>query len=312
VSTPTAPQPAPAAGRWAGDGATVAAFVGYSLLAGGNAVGVRFSNRELEPLWGSALRFGLAALLLLVAMAALRLPVPRGRALLGAAVYGLLNFALGFGLIYWGLLEVRAGLSQILLSLVPLVTLLLAAAWLHEPIRGVAVAGALTALAGVAVMSTGSGVAAPPLLSVLAVVGGAVCFAQALVFVRYFPRLHPVVLNAVGMGVGALALLAAATLGGEAVRLPREAPTWWALAYLVLVGSITVFLLYVLVIARWGANRAAYGFVIIPVVTVLLSAWLDDEPVTWALLLGGALVLIGVYVGALRRRATPDRSAHHS
>ena len=40
--------------------------------------------------------------------------------------------------------------------------------------------------------------------------------------------------------------------------------------------------------------------VLVPVVTVALSAWLDDEPVGSGLVLGGLLVLAGVYVGALR------------
>jgi hypothetical protein len=31
----------------------LASFITGSLLAGGNAVGVRFSNRELAPLWPS-------------------------------------------------------------------------------------------------------------------------------------------------------------------------------------------------------------------------------------------------------------------
>jgi hypothetical protein len=31
-------------------------FLGYSILAGGNAVGVRFSNQELDPFWGATLR----------------------------------------------------------------------------------------------------------------------------------------------------------------------------------------------------------------------------------------------------------------
>ena len=34
--------------------------------------------------------------------------------------------------------------------------------------------------------------------------------------------------------------------------------------------------------------------------TVVLSAWLDNEPLGPGLLLGGLLVLAGVYVGALR------------
>jgi drug/metabolite transporter (DMT)-like permease len=54
------------------------------------------------------------------------------------------------------------------------------------------------------------------------------------------------------------------------------------------------------VLRYWAASRAAYEFVLIPVVTLALSAWLDDEPVGLGLVLGGLLVLAGVYVGALR------------
>ena len=36
-----------------GERVALAAFVTYTVLAGGNAVGVRFSNRELAPLWGA-------------------------------------------------------------------------------------------------------------------------------------------------------------------------------------------------------------------------------------------------------------------
>jgi hypothetical protein len=49
-----------------------------------------------------------------------------------------------------------------------------------------------------------------------------------------------------------------------------------------------------------GAPGAAYGFVRIPFATVLLSAWLDNEPLGIGLLLGRLLVLSGVYVRALR------------
>jgi drug/metabolite transporter (DMT)-like permease len=39
--------------------------------------------------------------------------------------------------------------------------------------------------------------------------------------------------------------------------------------------------------------------------TVALSAWLDDEPVSGALVLGGVIILFGVYLGALRSRPAP-------
>jgi drug/metabolite transporter (DMT)-like permease len=40
--------------------------------------------------------------------------------------------------------------------------------------------------------------------------------------------------------------------------------------------------------------------VVIPFVTVLLSAWLDAEPIRAGLAFGGLLILTGVYIGALR------------
>ena len=59
------------------------------VLAGGNGIGIRFSNRELDPLWGAGARFALARVLLVIVMVALRLAVPRGRALAGAVAFGL-------------------------------------------------------------------------------------------------------------------------------------------------------------------------------------------------------------------------------
>jgi drug/metabolite transporter (DMT)-like permease len=87
---------------------------------------------------------------------------------------------------------------------------------------------------------------------------------------------------------------------GEPLVLPQRAATWLALGYVAAFGSVGVFLLYVYVVQHWTASRAAYVMVLIPFVTVVLSAWLDQEPVTSGLVLGGLLILAGVYVGALR------------
>jgi drug/metabolite transporter (DMT)-like permease len=281
------------------------AFIANAVLAGGNAVGIRFTNRELDPLWGAGLRFSLAAALLLAVMAVLRSALPRGRALAGALLYGVFNFGGAFALAYYGFVQVHAGLGQTLLALVPLATLLLAVAWRQEHLRVPAVVGTLLALAGIAVMSRAPLREAVPLPSLLALVGSALCFAQAAVLVRRFPRLHPVVMNAVGMAAGAALLLAGSVAAGESIVLPRRAVTWAALGYLVLVGSVVVVVLYLVVLRYWTASRAAYVFVLIPLVTVVLSVWLDDEPVGAGLVLGGLLVLAGVYVGALRPAPAP-------
>jgi drug/metabolite transporter (DMT)-like permease len=135
--------------------------------------------------------------------------------------------------------------------------------------------------------------------------GSAVCFAQAAVVIRRFPPVHPVTLNALGMATGALMLVIGSILFGETIELPERGATWAAIAYLVVAGSAVGFVLYLVVLQYWAASRAAFTFVVIPVVTVLLSAWLDDEPIGVGLLLGGSLVVAGVYIGALRRAPSP-------
>ncbi len=234
-------------------------------------------------------------------MAALRLELPRGRALTGSVLYGVLQFGATYALAYYALVELHAGFGQILLALVPLLTILLAVSERQERFRLAAILGALVALAGVVVMSRAPLRESVPLVSVLAAVGSALCFAQAAILVRWLPRIDPVTTNAVGMTAGAIALVLAALVTGETLAVPEEADTWVAIGYLVVLGSVVVFWLNLVVLGRWEASRYAYLFVLVPLVTVALSAWLDDEPVGGGLVVGGLLVLVGVYVGALRR-----------
>ena len=288
-----------------GERMTLVAFLTCALLAGGNGVGIRFSNRELAPLWGAGLRFLLAAATLVALMGALRLALPRGRAMTSAVLYGGLNFGASYALIYYGLVHVHAGLAQALLALVPLAALLLAVLQRQDRLRVGAILGALLALAGIAVMSQAPLREAVPLLALLALVTSAFCFAQAAVMVRRFPHVHPVTMNAVGMTIGAALLVTGSVLADEPIALPQRTATWIAVGYLVAIGSVVVFLLYLFVLGRWSASRSAYGFVLSPVITVLLSAWLDGEPVGVGLVLGGLLVFVGVYIGALRPTSTP-------
>jgi drug/metabolite transporter (DMT)-like permease len=211
----------------------LAAFVTAAVLAGGNAICIRFSNRELAPLWGAGLRFSLAAALLGAAMAVLKLKPPRGRALTGAFLYGLLNFGAAFALAYYALVRLHAGFAQTLLALVPLVTLLLAVVQRQERLHLAAVAGTLLAVAGIAVMSRAPLRESLPLLSVLATLASAVCIAQAAVLVRRFPPVHPVTMNAVAMTTAAVVLVTGSALAASRACFP-SAPSpgsrsaWWS------------------------------------------------------------------------------------
>jgi len=71
-----------------------------------------------------------------------------------------------------------------------------------------------------------------------------------------------------------------------------------SLIYLVLLGTVVLFYLYLRVLSSWTASRTNYAFLLFPVITVTLAALLLGEQVTVALLVGGVIVLVGVWVGA--------------
>ena len=108
------------------DRLTLIAFGFVVLIAGTNFVAVKFSNQELPPFWGAALRFFTASFLLSIFILVKRVPIPNGRALTGALLYGIIGFGTSYALLYWSLLKVPAGVASVIIALVPLITFLLA------------------------------------------------------------------------------------------------------------------------------------------------------------------------------------------
>jgi drug/metabolite transporter (DMT)-like permease len=281
------------------DTLTLGAFVLVVTLGAGNFLAVRMSNLELPPFWGAGLRFGLAALSFIAIALAMRLPWPRGRDLWLTAVYGVLGFATFYALMYWTLTQVTAGVAVIVMAVVPLVTLLLSAAEGTERLGARSVLGAVLALAGIAWMTFGPQHVVVPLVALAAMLGAAIAVGQSIIIGKRISGNHPAVTNAVGMTIGALLLLGLSVVVGEAWSLPREAEALWAVVYLVTLGSVGLFVLVLLVVRRWTASATSYMFVLFPVVTMGLEAWILDEPVTVQMLAGAALVMVGVWFGAL-------------
>jgi drug/metabolite transporter (DMT)-like permease len=284
------------------DHLTLAAFGGAVLIGGSNFVAIKFSNAELAALHGAALRFTAAAVLFWLLMRALSLSLPRGRALLGSVIYGVLAFGAAYGLLYVALLEVGVGMAAVIMAMMPLFTLVLAVVHGQERLTAAGVVGGLLAIAGIAVLSLRSLGGDLPFGYVIAAVGAAAAGAESAVVVKGFPRAHPVTTNAVGMTAGALLLWVVSALASEPWTFPSGASTWTALAWLVIAGSVGLFYLFVFVIGRWTASATAYALTLMPVVAVVLGAILASEPITPEVVAGAALVVLAVYVGAIRRR----------
>lgn len=293
-----------------GEHATLAAFLITIFLAGFNSLGVRFTVEELPPFWGAVLRFVPAFLILAAITAIWRLPLPTGRNLLGALLYGALNFGANYTFLYWGLQRVQAGTASIFLALVPLFTLILASLQHLESFRWRAMFGSLLALAGIAVIYGAKGPANAPLPALLAITLGSVCFAEAGLLIKRFPGSHPITTNMIGMASGSLILFLMSSIFHEPHPLPARAVTWAALAYLIVLGSCVIFILTVYVLNRWPASTVSYSFVIFPFISAAASAWLDHEKFSPWVFVGAILVVAGVYIGALqlRRKAVAEGS----
>jgi drug/metabolite transporter (DMT)-like permease len=280
------------------DRVNVAIFVAIALIGGGNPVGVAIVVDELAPVWAAAFRFLAAGAIFAVAMVVLRVPIPRGRALIGSLIYGVLGFFCAFTFLFSGLQETPPGTSQIIIALVPLLTIVLAVAHGLERFSLRALLGVLIAFGGLVFLFYDRIQADVPILSMLAIVAGAAFLAESAVVLKLTPRAHPVASNAVGMLGGGLLILALSAVLGDPWQLPTQSDTWAAMVFLILFGSVAVFGLFVFLLGRWPATAVSYSLLLQPLATLLYSALLREEPLTPSLLVGGAVILAGVYIGA--------------
>jgi drug/metabolite transporter (DMT)-like permease len=278
---------------------TLIAFIFVVIIGGSNAVAVRFSNLELPPFWGAAMRFAGAAMIFWVIVFVRRIEIPRGNSLVGAALFGLLAIGLSYAFIYYGLVQVQASLTMVVLSFTPLITLFLAVAHRLEKFRWRGLAGALVALFGIVIGLTGSISGEIPLFSLFAIMAGAICLAEGNVVFKLIPKSHPVSTNAIAVSTGAVFLILLSFVFREVWVLPEAGNALLAVLYLVIIGSGVLFYLYLFVLKRWTASATSYSFLLFPVSTIIISAFLTREEITLSFIIGGLMVMVGVWLGAL-------------
>ncbi len=280
---------------------TLLAFFAVVLFGGANAIGVRQTVQELSPFWGATIRIAAAGLIMLAIAVATRRKLPRGRSLAGAVLYGVVGFAASYGFVYAGMRETPAGTAQVLIALTPLLTFGLAIVHGQERFRAQGLLGAVIALAGVAFVFADQVSANVPVASLVLVLLGTVCIAETGVIAKWIPRSDPFATNAVAMLTGAAILVVLSLAAGEPWVLPTQAATWAAIAYLVVPGSVVMFALYLYTLERWTASAVSYLTLLLPLVTVSLAAVLIGERPSPSFVLGGLVILAGVYVGAFLR-----------
>jgi drug/metabolite transporter (DMT)-like permease len=278
---------------------TVGALAIVYVVWGSTYLAIRYAIEGFPPLLSAGIRFAAAALLMLGYLAVRRPAALRAtRAqLVTAAVSGVLLLAGGNGLVTLAEQRVDSGLAALLIACVPLWIVILRALLRDRPGPATAL-GVLIGLAGVALIflpggSGGTDVAYAG-LCVLAALSWSV--GSLLVTLRPVPA-DPLTLTTVEMAAGGVVLLVAAAARGEFGRFaPGDAPgsAWFALAYLVVFGSLVAFTAYVWLLGNAPVSIVATYAYVNPAVAVLLGALFAGERLTGSALAGGLVVLAAV------------------
>lgn len=276
-------------------------------LWGGNAVVTKASAGLIGPVEISFYRWLVAAVLLapMAVRPILRNPVELRQNLLRLIVLGLMGCALFPYLMYLAARHTSAINIGIIQTVMPLFAIGLLRTMFGAPISRNAVLGAVISLIGVAVVvSQGH----PFLLfsqqfnrGDLIMLAATACFALYSVLLERWRSALPMTTELFVQSAAAVAALFPAFLFANHEGLNQE--NFPLVVYAGALASIVAPLVWMKGIDRIGPARASLFFNLLPVVTAVFAVAILGEPVSGALMFGGALAIAGVALSARGGRA---------
>ena len=283
-----------------------AAFILLGLIWGSSFLWIKIGVEEMDPATLVAYRVSLGALAMLVYVRVTGEGLPRTvRELVPMAALGMVATALPFFLITWGEQYIDSGTAAVLNSLTPIFSLVLAGTILHtESVTLVRVIGLVTGFAGAALLASrefalrGDPVA---LIGVGAVTVAAISYAVGASVSK--AMVHGTARNVVAAGnlaFGAIYIWIFTLISGADPALPTQGDSIIAVLWLGLLGSFLAFMLLYYLIAHLDATVATMVTYLFPVVGVTLGVIFLNELLDARLVIGTALVLVGIVVVSLR------------
>jgi drug/metabolite transporter (DMT)-like permease len=262
---------------------------------------VKLALRGLSPIQVVLGQLGLGAIVLLGVLAVRHRSLPHTPRMWVylAGMAALANVA-PYLLFSWSEQRISAGLAGALSGTTPLLTLLLAHALGVGRLTVTRVFGLVLGLVGVVLLAAPwhDGTRTVSLAGVLAALGAAACYAGSYVYARRLLTnrdTEPLVLSAAQLTVGACLIgVAIPWLGHEQVTF-----TSTVVLSVVALGVLSTGIAYVLnyrLIQDEGPTAASMTNYLTPVVAVLLGVLFVDERLSWNLVVGTAIVLLGVWI----------------
>jgi len=264
---------------------------------------VKLALREMEPLAFNMVRFGLAAvtLLVLTRWSGGSLALPRAD-LARIVVLGVVGHTLYQLCFIEGLARTTASSVALIFGSSPVVVALFARLAGHERIGAMGAAGALAAFAGVALIVAGrqeapaSASGSSTLIGNLLAVGAVFCWAFYTVMCRDLLRRHsPLRVTALTLLVGAVLLLPITVPSMLRQTWGSVTPAGWvALVYSAWFALVAGYVLWYRSVKKVGNLRTAVYSNLVPILGTFFSVWLLGERLTPGLGLGAACIIGGI------------------
>lgn len=283
----------------------MAALILCNLLWAGTYAAGKDALRVLSPVELNALRFGIAALILVpAALLRVRMRISR-RDLPRLAMLCLLGFVLNKGVEYTGLSLTTASDTALLIGSEGVFTALLGWLLLREPVRRQSALGLLIGAFGVYVVIM-RGLSLPHLG------GGTRLLGDLLVLVALvFESLYTVTGKASLERYPGLFITAASVGGSMVVWLPAGlinvlhsgAPqmtvtTWVSVLYMAIFPTVVAYALWMVVLRYVDASSAAATLFLQPLLGTALAVLLIGEHPSWGALGGGLCIMFGVWLAS--------------
>jgi drug/metabolite transporter (DMT)-like permease len=198
-----------------------------------------------------------------------------------------------------GLSRTSVGHMAVFISLAPIFVLAIAAATGQERLTGAKIGGVLVAASGVVILesSRASGAESTALGDLLALLGTLAFAVYTVAGKDLSSRYGSIPINMLAYGVGTVTLLPLTWVYRSGFHLLQmSAVAWWSLTYMVVFSSVAAYLIYYHALTYISASRLSMFTYAEPVIAAFLGFLILGEPVTWAFVAGGALVLSGVWV----------------
>jgi len=291
------------------------AFAIIYFVWGSTFLAIRIGVREVPPFLLAGMRFLVAGLVLYVWTRMRGTPSPTAREWGSASMLAILIFVFDYGFLFWAEKRVPSGIAAVMMAMIPVFMALGEIAFLRTQRLTMRLGFALLlGIAGVAVLvghTVRLGEAPIDTTGACALLVAAVSWSVAASLSRKLALpAAKAMSSAAQMLAGGVLLLTAATLLGEFRGFHAQSVSqgaWFALAYLIVAGSIIGFTAYVWLIHHESPTKVGTYAYVNPLVAVLVGYFLGGEAIGPRTIAGTLLVLVSVVVITTTPKITSSR-----